>query len=907
MKAMYPAQANSPGTELATAIDTVQDTIEVVDGSVLPDAPNLLTIGTDESAETILYTEKVGNKMMGVTRGFQGTAQSWRAGTKVARCMTAYDHDTARENIEGVYGRLDNAESASTILQPGLQVVTATKDARFKLDEIRGRTMINLLGAPGSCDGISGWNITGSVTGTLTVETTNKDQGNSLKATRTGSAGSMYVRSSVFPIDPSKHLVVLGWIKNPSPDPSTHVSVRLVANNASVSATKASYCAGGETKVVFRAFTPAELGSASTASVDTFSSTIFNNGDHYFMDSVRVYQITAEEYADIDTLTQQELNEKYPFVPGGIIGAENPYAIATSDNLLPPFYEWVALSLPAGVTYTIDKPYKMTLNDPGQQVGAVSLFYTLINVPKNTDITLRLPNDTWNTISDANGDNLFYSWEKSTGQTINTGSNDLIRVYLGNRDGAGLYLFENPLLTVGTEPQSFQPQQKSMLALQTELHANPTDGTDPDALFHRVGGYLKLAKWKKVIVDGSLPWRLIHAAGTGYKNPITSISGLPKIKGTNQGCVTNYRGSILSPSTPNAEGGFYIDSSNIVLSIPNTDSGWGDTYSPTADEIKAYFNGWKMYQEGNRDTPYTSGKKQWFKINKINESSVDVLPTSSYAEWTPYQLLYRLALEAVESITLEGSLTLTEGNNMVEVGTGIVLRESVKPKQHANTNWIINNMGVGSMLANMATSIKAIYRDSRRDFKWIKEAVIGAWGIEQAFISNSNYDQSAAYSVTYTKLDKSPIVPITGSLAANEKAQISDLTAGVAEALQRVSVVEQKKAEKDAPGWIKPVLLNGWIDYSGTYPSAFFKDSSGIVHIRGLIKSGAITSDTIIFTLPPGYRPKGANMQIPQVTLDSSSSTEHVGRIMIDTLGHVRVGKASTGFLTLHASFLAEQ
>ena len=60
---MYPAQANSPETSLSGALTAAGTTVNVVDGSVLPEAPNLLTIGADGStAETVLMTAKNGNK-----------------------------------------------------------------------------------------------------------------------------------------------------------------------------------------------------------------------------------------------------------------------------------------------------------------------------------------------------------------------------------------------------------------------------------------------------------------------------------------------------------------------------------------------------------------------------------------------------------------------------------------------------------------------------------------------------------------------------------------------------------------------------------------------------------------------------------------------------------------------------
>ncbi|NOU63183.1 hypothetical protein GC096_03870 [Paenibacillus sp. LMG 31461] len=97
---MYPALANSPQTELSAAITDVETTLSVVNAGLLPAAPNLATIGNDETAETILYTGISGNDLTGVTRGFQSTAKSWSIGAQVSRNFTAYDHDTFKGNIE---------------------------------------------------------------------------------------------------------------------------------------------------------------------------------------------------------------------------------------------------------------------------------------------------------------------------------------------------------------------------------------------------------------------------------------------------------------------------------------------------------------------------------------------------------------------------------------------------------------------------------------------------------------------------------------------------------------------------------------------------------------------------------------------------------------------------------------
>ena len=110
---MYPAQANSPETSLSGALTAAGTTVNVVDGSVLPEAPNLLTIGADGStAETMLMTAKNGN-VLTVTRAQNGTtARAWSAGDVIARYFTAADQTAMQENIKKLNeGKAEKAAS----------------------------------------------------------------------------------------------------------------------------------------------------------------------------------------------------------------------------------------------------------------------------------------------------------------------------------------------------------------------------------------------------------------------------------------------------------------------------------------------------------------------------------------------------------------------------------------------------------------------------------------------------------------------------------------------------------------------------------------------------------------------------------------------------------------------------
>jgi hypothetical protein len=80
---------------------------------------------------------------------------------------------------------------------------------------------------------------------------------------------------------------------------------------------------------------------------------------------------------------------------------------------------------------------------------------------------------------------------------------------------------------------------------------------------------------------------------------------------------------------------------------------------------------------------------------------------------------------------------------------------------------------------------------------------------------------------------------------------------------------------------IAPTLLNSWVNYGSTFATAgYWKDSCGVVHIQGMIKSGTTTAGTVFFTLPSGYRP----------TADQIFPTESVSAyagVTVDSSGNV--------------------
>ncbi|MGN7167965.1 hypothetical protein ACTHSJ_19065 [Paenibacillus cellulositrophicus] len=613
----------------------------------------------------------------------------------------------------------------------------------------------------------------------------------------------------------------------------------------------------------------------------------------------------------------------------GIIGVENPYVMRISGNLLPPFYEWVA----AEGNPSFISPYKVNVSNANKLAAEFPVI-------SGKTYTLSVK-------SSAMSGRLFaYRIDTSEALLDVTGSTDLtgsfvvpqgvtrvaIRLLGTATDMVTMY---DAIACIGSVAKPFRPREDAMLALQTDLYADPVTGSTADEIFVRDGQYFKLAKWKKInllpdVIDSS---SLGCARYTGY---VQIGLFMPKHRDTSnvKAYMTKYNGNLLTIDAVNSPlpNGDLFNVGNesqagyVWMTIFNTDSGWGDNYTPTTDEIKAYFMGWVMFNAsavvssgsvGPSNPPNNfyngTGTKGWARRSGNSYADgTSVLPVTQATGWTPYQLLYKLATPTVEPIMSEGCLTFTEGDNQIEVGTGIVLREGVKPFQNpSNGNTVINSTSPGQESSKVKYPVERFlraYKSSLQDNAvWTHQVNDPyAYGKDRLYMTGGvNYDPSAAYSVTYLKLDKSPVVPITGSVGTNEKAQLIDLTAGVQEALLRVSVVEQKKSEKDTPGWIAPTLLNGWENFGGLYaPAGYMKDSEGFVHFRGLIRNGAVGQN--MFVLPEGYRPK-ADLIIGVV---SHNNTTYVpSAIKVTSTGQVIYLEGSFYHLPLECitPFLAEK
>jgi len=123
---LYAGQVNSPNTTLSSGIDDDDTTIPVTELGVFPAGPNLATIGTGSTAETILYTDKSAatgsGNLTGCTRAYDsdgtyGVAASWTSGEVIARNFCEHDWATIKNNAEDLNTRLATGSTDNAIIR----------------------------------------------------------------------------------------------------------------------------------------------------------------------------------------------------------------------------------------------------------------------------------------------------------------------------------------------------------------------------------------------------------------------------------------------------------------------------------------------------------------------------------------------------------------------------------------------------------------------------------------------------------------------------------------------------------------------------------------------------------------------------------------------------------------------
>jgi hypothetical protein len=336
-----------------------------------------------------------------------------------------------------------------------------------------------------------------------------------------------------------------------------------------------------------------------------------------------LYEVDATEYANILTVwDENEVMRRYPMVES-VQHVQNPYVIAEGENLLPPFSEW---NLHANAR--VKSPYELELN----ATATSQLSSVRVNVLPNTTYTASLENANSNlcfgvTYYDANGTILANQGTPKSGWNNTTNPSGVfttpatcayIVFYVHNStEPTGTFTFKNPMLTLGSAAKPFVPRNPSMLLIDgVKLGAI---GDKKDILW-KDGQDWKVTKWieKDVVLDGKLSWSFVNdqfgfkvlvidnyiSAPRGNTGLNTSVllkpTGVPMKYGqVDPTDVDTYEIYMFNGTTP-----------RVKLRLLDTDTGWGEHYKPSAQEIQAYFNGWKAngYTTGTAVTNELTGQ-----------------------------------------------------------------------------------------------------------------------------------------------------------------------------------------------------------------------------------------------------------------------------------------------------------
>jgi len=838
-------------------------------------------------------------------------------------------------NADKLADNLDSRAWELVTLGQGVQIVQGGDVPAILHPAMQGRTLVNLLGRDGNCEDVSKFTPT---SGNLVVslDSANKSVGsNGYKMTWTSTSVPVVSgadsRDLFALINPAKYYIVVADLKNGTAA-YTNIGVRL-SGGIQYASTQVTDTSKFTTQYIV--ISPPDLiGATQFKIIPVISATAQNQYGH--IDAIRVYEITVAEKSYIDGLTSVQAKSyiaaNYPYVDD-MKHVNAVYIENKGKNLLPPFSEWFPFDNSASVKYEVLDSFTVRMYGIGMTGTIVS---PLIPVVPGQSYTI-----SGGEVYSANSyfDIIFYDKNGvviglgvdglSTGATKATGVAPLNAVYAKGRvitlAGAtsGSFLVTNPMLNIGSEPLPFELQKPSYLYLPDCNFRSNIDGSIADRLYTDGQGKPRVTRrFREIVLDGSLDWAFVtdHA---GFKRVSTASAKRQVDSDATNAVAIKYDGKILllNSSAPTTGDQVSFLTSGAYISIADTDSGWGETYTPTADEIKAYFYGWRMV-DGSLNPYPGNGTKYWVYANGLGgwTGTTTTLPTDFSPAVTnktisSYRLMYQLAQSVDESVSYEGSLMLHEGANQVEVGTGIVVREVVVPsgvaldEYHINTN--VN--GIPNLLKNRPGRITNVFKKSVVD-DWVKgirssdHVGLSVYGYGYAYIQKDRFDPTAAYSVTYLALDTYllGIAPqtISTEYAPNIRESVESLVRELVEARTETSVLANTKAQKQQPQWVDPTFIGGWLKKSGGR-SGYWKDDFGIVHIHADIEAGNTAGGSTILQLPQGYRPL-TTIRLNGHVVGSAT----FAAFYITTSGEIKIlstSIAASSTITFSTSFRAEQ
>lgn len=594
-------------------------------------------------------------------------------------------------------------------------------------------------------------------------------------------------------------------------------------------------------------------------------------------------------------------------------GVTNPTITVQGLNLAPDFNSgfWGTSSS----AFSINNKNEITQNGKGFFGTEQNL--DVIPLKPNTDYTISVDHNQTISVLDA------FDWNielvpntPSTEATFNSGNSKSARIILGDNIATGLFTFKNVMLNEGTVALPFESYRKESLTIQGTFHTGDVVDLENRSV--------KRSK-REIVLDGSLPWRM-EASILDFKK--ISLSKI-YLNGVDQSeKVVKYNGKVLTTLPSNitdytsSDRSFTAIGNYLAITVDNKDSGWGPNYVPTVDELKAYFNGWKMYDgsAGISDTSMytrTDGlQKGWARYDKVLGWQGDLLlPTTKSTTGIngtgeSYRLIYDLVAPVKETIKNIGSLRLASGDNNVVLTEGRIVRERVYPKIGSGTGGsaVFNLIegDVNNPLKHKIDTLVQVYKNGEKDRVWFYSLYNTSYG-GRGYVGTvgSNFDPTAIYEAEYIPLELYKVSSIASPIAINYRNTLGGISEELVDNVMRLdsrlngqrNVMDEilRDARKKPGTWTDSVLQNGW---SGSLNHRI--NNIGQLELRFQMVIGAIDNLTAVANI-------GVIVPtVPTITvLVNDTGVVSQGHLYIDRAGWIRVSAGSSVYFVPGQTILA--
>ena len=436
-------------------------------------------------------------------------------------------------------------------------------------------------------------------------------------------------------------------------------------------------------------------------------------GSNAYFKNIRLYEISQSEFDELDNMTPDRIAEKYPYVDD-VKCVVNPY-IESKENLLKGANWFNGFTDISGIEETITGNGNNIISNVLDNLSAGEHYtFTVENIEIGVGFIIR-------EFIDGTVNDFFYTENKVTFSPIERAIYRCLIYKIDSTPFADSALQRinigecRPVLVKGEIPKSYSECHNSRIMFETKLYSGET-------IKQNNGTYVKNSEWEEFSNFSEFNWLVAGSNAAGTKSIYTNSKILPlfadRIK-------IGYRGNVYGI---NGDDGFEFEhlwgnSNNGALSmrLPNALTGWGDAYTPTADEIKAFFLGWYMRDDAGNIYNGT-GTKRWSKLwcgigykaptlVFISNTDITICPTILNDQgYTPYRLIYKKVTPTLEKITTHGSLSKSD-DSVVTIGSGLVLEEVTNPFLDVVGLYVLNNT-IYSTMENRAGQILSMYLDN---------------------------------------------------------------------------------------------------------------------------------------------------------------------------------------------------